>query len=70
MTLASWFSPHPNPRSLDGGTSNRAVSSGRCSPMTLSVFSQFGGEAGLAGLIGASGPGSTVFLFENIDTEM
>ena len=60
------------PGSLDGSGSNMEVSSGRCSPVTLSVSSEFGigGEAGLAGWIGASGLESAIFLFKNINTEM
>ena len=40
------------------------MSSGRCSLVTLMVSPEFGGEVGLAGLIGVSGFRSAVFLFQ------
>ena len=43
---------------------------GRCSLVTSSVSSEFGGKAGLAGCAGVSGFGSVLFLFKNVNTEM
>jgi len=56
----------PMPGSSDGGVNKGAMPSGRCSPVTSSTSSEFGGEAGLKGWIGASGCGSVVFLFNKI----
>ena len=54
----------------DGGVNKEARSFSRCSTVTVSVSSEFGGEVRLAGWIGVSGFKSTVLIFKNLNRDV
>ena len=62
LASASWSSLSKMLGTSNDGVNKEVMSSGRFSPVTLSVASEFGGEAGLAGWIGVSRFGYAVLF--------
>ena len=60
----------PMPRPVDGDVNKEVMFSSRCSHVTPSVSTEFGGKAGLAGWTGLFGFGSAVYLFKNVNIDV